>query len=126
MNYYLFVDAIGRVIDICGILAIVFGIFLSLFFFVVEAFRKDELTASYQLLRRNLGRTTIIGLELLIAGDIIRSIAVPPSFTSIGVLAIIVLIRAFLTIQIEKDTDGLFNLRRPDRFPDRGRHRKEK
>lgn len=108
VNYYLFVDTIGRVIDICGILAIVFGIFLSLIFFVLEVFHKEDSTPSYQLLRRNLGRTIIIGLELLIAGDIIRSIAVPPSFTNIGVLAIIVLIRAFLTIQIEKDTDSLF------------------
>lgn len=107
MDYYLFVDTIGRIIDICGILAIVFGIFLSLIFFVLEAFRTTDITPSYQILRRNLGRTIIIGLELLIAGDIIRSIAVPPSFTNIGILAIIVLIRAFLTIQIEKDTDSL-------------------
>lgn len=107
MNDASLITIVGGLIDVLGILAITVGIVISLIDFSLSYLREGTIVAPYKILRQNLGRTIIIGLELLIAGDIIRSIAVPPSFTTVGVLGIIVLVRAFLSLQIEKGTEWL-------------------
>jgi len=105
MDYSLLISYVGEAIDVVGVLAISLGVLLSVVQFAVQYFTSDDILLPYQHFRQNLGRTIIIGLELLIAGDIVRSIAVPPSFSTVIVLAIIVLIRAFLSFQIEKGTE---------------------
>jgi uncharacterized membrane protein len=61
---------------------------------------------AYTTARRNVGRSVLLGLEVLVAGDIIRTVAVDPSFTSVGVLAVIVLVRTFLSFTIELEISG--------------------
>ena len=53
-----------------------------------------------------LGRSILLGLELLVAADIIRTVAVTPTYESVGVLAIIVLIRTFLSFSLELEITG--------------------
>lgn len=60
----------------------------------------------YRLYRQLLGRSILLGLELLVAADIIRTVAVTPTFESVGVLAIIVLIRTFLSFSLELEITG--------------------
>ena len=108
MDYSALIDVIGKVIDLLGVSAIILGIFFALMQFLRSILQPKQLDHSYDMLRQNLGRTLIIGLELLIAGDIVRSIAVPPSFTTVGILAIIVLIRAFLSVQIGNESEWHF------------------
>jgi uncharacterized membrane protein len=67
--------------------------------------RKDSLQA-YRDLRRDLGKAILVGLEFLVAADIIRSVAVDPTFASIGVLGLIVLIRTFLSWSLEVEING--------------------
>src|SRR5664279_829507 len=116
MDYSIFIDSVGKFIDLLGVIAIIFGTVYSIINFILEYIPQRNINSPYKELRQNLGRTIIIGLELLIAGDIIRSIAVPPNIQTVGVLAIIVLIRAFLSIQMEQGTEW--------RLP--WNHRKEK
>jgi uncharacterized membrane protein len=56
--------------------------------------------------RANLGRGILLGLELLVAADIIGTVAVTPSFQSLGVLGLIVLIRTFLSFSLEIEIEG--------------------
>jgi Protein of unknown function (DUF1622) len=56
---------------------------------------------SYRSVRRSLGRAILLGLEFLVAGGIIRTVAVAPSLTSVAVLGVIVLIRTFLSASLE-------------------------
>lgn len=56
--------------------------------------------------RRVLGRGILIGLELLVAADIIRTVAVTPTIESVSVLALIVLIRTFLSWSLEVEISG--------------------
>jgi hypothetical protein len=56
--------------------------------------------------RRSVGRSILLGIEVLVAGDIIRTVAVSPSFTSVGVLAGIVAIRTFLSFTLEVEITG--------------------
>ena len=60
----------------------------------------------YRQYRQRLGRAILLGLELLVAGDIIRTVAVTPTFESAGVLAVIVLIRTFLSFSLEVELEG--------------------
>lgn len=60
----------------------------------------------YRSYRQLLGRSILLGLELLVAADIIRSVAVTPTFEGVGVLGIIVLIRTFLSFSLELEITG--------------------
>ncbi len=68
--------------------------------------RNQTRQEAFQRARSRLGRAILLGLELLVAGDIIRTVAVTPTFTSVGVLAIIVAIRTFLSFTLEVEIAG--------------------
>ena len=61
---------------------------------------------AYDELRRTLGRSILVGLEVLVGADIIRTIAVSPSFTSVGVLGLVVVVRTFLSFSLEAELEG--------------------
>jgi uncharacterized membrane protein len=82
------VEVVGKVIDAAGATAIVLGS-LSSALRAVGRLRGDE-PNNYQRFRQQLGRSILLGLELLVAADIIRSVAVTPTLTSVAVLAGIV------------------------------------
>lgn len=65
-----------------------------------------RMPSAYRNLRRGLGRAILLGLELLVAADIIRSVAVEPTFQSVAVLGLIVLIRTFLSWSLEVEITG--------------------
>ena len=57
----------------------------------------------YEALRGTLGRSILVGLEVLVAADIIRTIAISPSFRSVGVLGLVVIVRTFLSLSLEAE-----------------------
>ena len=61
---------------------------------------------AYRVYREHLGRAILLGLEFMVAADIIGTVAVEPTFTSLGVLALIVLIRTFLSFSLEVEING--------------------
>ncbi|MGN6059398.1 MAG: DUF1622 domain-containing protein, partial [Sphingomicrobium sp.] len=67
-----------------------------------------RVTGSYKLFRQDIGRAILLGLEVLVAADIIRTVAVTPTLTSVAVLAGIVVIRTFLSFSLEVELDGRF------------------
>lgn len=72
----------------------------------VRLFRKEERETVFQELRQHLGRGILLGLEFLIAADIIYTVAVELTFETVGVLAIVVLIRTFLSFTLEVELTG--------------------
>lgn len=107
MNILPVLEKLGEALDVVGVFIIVIGVVIVSIFFI-----KDWLDHSqsgynaYTLYRQNLGRVILLGLEFLVAGDIIRSVVGTPTFTSVGVLAVIVLIRTFLSITFELEVNG--------------------
>lgn len=99
-------------IEVAGILAIVIGIVMSLARFAVGG------PARYQRLRSELGRAILIGLELLVAADIIDTVAIEPSLESVALLGAIVVIRTFLSLSLEVEIDGKWPWQ-PERHPER-------
>jgi uncharacterized membrane protein len=61
---------------------------------------------AYRRYRRGLGRALLLGLEFLVAGDIIRTVTANPTLTDVAVLAGIVLIRTFLSVALVIETEG--------------------
>ena len=99
-------DAIGLAVDVVGVIVIVGAIVIAGARFGRDLGRDVAFEAAYRTVRQSIGRGILLGLELLVAGDIIRTVAVAPTFASVGVLAIIVAIRTFLSFSLEVELTG--------------------
>src|SRR5512143_4226037 len=100
------VDTVGLAVDGVGVAVIVLAIVVAGFRFAAGLTGQHPFDASYRQLRQSIGRGILLGLELLVAGDIIRTVAIAPTFTSIGVVAMIVAIRTFLSFSLEVELTG--------------------
>ena len=104
MVYNDVIEKIGMTIDAAGVVVIVTGAAIA---FVACAVRISRRRGdAYRRFRQQLGQTILLGLELLVAGDIVRTVAASPSLTSVAVLAAIVLIRTFLSFSLEVEIAG--------------------
>ncbi|MFE6256936.1 DUF1622 domain-containing protein [Agromyces sp. NPDC057865] len=104
MEFGEIISRAGEVVDVIGVIAIVVGVAYALIDAALRGMRR--LSPIYTRFRRVLGRAILLGLELLVAADIIKTVAVTPTLESVGVLAIIVLIRTFLSWSLELEISG--------------------
>jgi uncharacterized membrane protein len=93
-------------IGLAGIAALVIGVALAFLFAGRILVGTKDAAAAYRGLRRCLGKAILLGLELLVAADIIRSVAIAPSFATVGVLGIVVVIRTFLSLSVQLEVSG--------------------
>lgn len=106
MSFGQVVEKLGEGVDGAGVAVIILGVVAATLFFAVQLRRGVGFDPAYTVFRQGLGRAILLGLELLVAGDIIRTVAIEPTFRTVGVLAIIVLIRTFLSTQMQLEIDG--------------------
>src|SRR4051795_2247866 len=100
------VDAVSKVIDGAGMVVIVCGLILATAVFAWAQRDRAGRPAAYRVYRQQVGRAILLGLEFLVAGDIIRTVAVDPSFSGVGVLALLVVVRTFLSFTLEVELEG--------------------
>ena len=100
------IELIGTAFEVAGVAVIVIGSILAFGRYVVTLIRFRDGPAAFRGLRLYLGRSIVLGLELLVAADIIRSVAIDPTFVSVGVLGLIVLVRTFLSWSLEVEING--------------------
>ncbi len=98
------VERVGVVLDAAGVSVIVLGAAVATWIAASRLLRRQADT--YVQYRQNLGRTILLGLELLVAADIVRTVAVTPTLQSVAVLGGIVLIRTFLSYSLEVEISG--------------------
>lgn len=98
------IGTVGVIGDLAGVLIIAIGLTAVTFRFF-RALSSGTATA-YSDYRSGIGRTLLLGLEFLVAADIIRTVATTPTFTSVGVLAVIVAIRTFLSWSLQLEIEG--------------------
>lgn len=110
MTYDQTISDVVKVVEAGGAAIMVLGGLGALAQFAVRAAGPG--TASYTELRRNLGRCILVGLEVLIVADIVRTIIVDQTLTSVAVLAAIVIIRIVLSFSLEVEIDGAWPWRR--------------
>ena len=99
-------ELIGSAFELAGVAVLVIGAFLSFAWYIATLIRFRGGPVAYRRLRLYLGRSIVLGLELLVAADIINSVAINPTFVSVGVLGLIVLVRTFLSWALEVEING--------------------
>ena len=100
-----YIEWIARALEVAGVAIIVGGVVLATLWFMREG-RGSKWREAYERYRANLGRGILLGLELLVGADIIGTITAPLTFQSVGLLAIVVLIRTFLSFSLETEIEG--------------------
>lgn len=96
---------VAKAIELVGIAIIATGALVNLAIFLVR-FMDSNRQAALAALRSNFGRSILLGLEFLIAADIIETVAVTTTIQSVVVLAIIVAVRTFLSFSLQLEIDG--------------------
>jgi uncharacterized membrane protein len=96
----------GTAFEVAGVSVLLIGALIALVRFLAALRQRQPTTTAYQSLRQELARAILLGLEFLVAADIIRSVALEPTFQSIGVLGLLVLVRTFLSWSLEVETTG--------------------
>lgn len=122
MSFYEVIETVGKGIDAAGVAVIAIGALIST---AAAAARWHRKTGDvYRVFRQQLGRSILLGLEFLVAADIIRTVAVTPNASSVAVLAGIVLIRTFLSFSLELEVTGYWPWQK-NRQPQQGAPRLE-
>jgi uncharacterized membrane protein len=101
-------------IEVTGVAIIVIGAAAATVVFLYGGLVTVGWPAAFDRYRANLGRGILLGLELLVAADIIGTVAVTPSFENLAILALIVLIRTFLSFSLEVEIEGRWPWRRAE------------
>ncbi len=105
MDYYhALMGNIGTAVDTVGVIVIVVGALFATGRFFVR--RHGGSGQSYMLFRQDLGRAILLGLEFLIAADIIQTVIVAPTLENVTILGLIVLIRTFLSMALQLEVEG--------------------
>lgn len=106
IDFETFAQNAGQLLDAFGVVVILGGVVVSTAYAVATILRHKSVHNLYRSYRSNLARSILIGLEFLVAGDIIRSVAGDLSFDSVIILAIIVIVRSFLGMEFEMEIEG--------------------
>jgi len=97
-----------------GALAMIIGFVIAIVLGTRSLRRSEGGAEAFSVLRNTLGSAILLGLEVLVAADLIRTVAVSPTLQSVAVLGLIVLIRTFLSFSLEVELEGRWPWQRGD------------
>ncbi len=106
MTYTEALELVVKGIEILGVAILVIGAAVSVGSYAADFGRLDRRRA-YERLRANLGRTILLGLEVLIIADIVLTVTIDLTVESAVTLGLIVLVRTFLSFSLEVELDGV-------------------
>ena len=104
MELHEFIKLAGDVAEIAGVALIIGGLLVASARYVFPSHAAG--VSRYQRYRQDLGRAILLGLEVLVAADIVRTVAFTPTMESVLVLAMIVAIRTFLSWSLALELEG--------------------
>jgi uncharacterized membrane protein len=105
-------DHVAQGFEALGAAILVVGVIWSFVLAAVTARRSGWSAGAYRVLREAFGGTLLLGLEVLVAADLIRTVAVAPTLNNVYVLGLIVVIRTFLSFSLETEIEGVAPWRR--------------
>jgi uncharacterized membrane protein len=91
------IEAAAVLIEVLAVAIIIIGTAIATFIYVRALLGRTAGRAGYEQYKIRLGRTLLLGLEILVAADIVRTVALEPSLTNIAILGVLVLVRTFLS-----------------------------
>lgn len=106
LSYETTMLTVAQFFEVTAALVILVGLFWSVYL-SLRAYRTTKSGSEcYRVMRQAFGGSILLGLEILVAGDLIRTVAVEPTLDNVIVLGIIVLIRTFLSFSLEIEING--------------------
>ena len=105
-------DHVAQGFEALGAAILVVGVIWSFILAAVAARRSGWSAQAYLVLRQAFGGTLLLGLEILVAADLVRTVAVAPTLDNVLVLGLIVVIRTFLSFSLETEIEGVAPWRR--------------
>lgn len=102
----IYINYIARGIEAIGVITLVIGTAVPLLKYILT--QQGLKPRSYKVLRQELGKAILLGLEILVAGDIIGTVVTEPTMDRVLALGVIVLIRTFLSLSIQVEIEGRF------------------
>jgi len=106
VNFDETIELVGQVVDGVGVLIPLVGAAAALVPYVILLMSRRAGPDDYRQTRRRLGRAILLGLEFLVAADIIRTVVISPTLGSVAALGVIVLIRTFLSAALQVEIEG--------------------
>ena len=104
LDYTMKTIAVG--LEVVGVAVIVLGTLITFGVFLQRLIKEGGLKELVHQFRRDLGMAILLGLEFLIASDIVGTLAVSLSFQDLGLLGLLVVIRTFLSFTLQLETTG--------------------
>ena len=98
---------VAQVFEVIAAAVLMIGLFFAAFVSLRLWARSRSGSKAYKLMRQTFGGVLLLSLEILVAGDLIRTVAVAPTLDNVIVLGLIVLIRTFLSFSLEIEIDGV-------------------
>ena len=98
---------VAQVFEVIAAAVLMVGLFFAAFVSLRMWGRTRSGSKAYALMRQTFGGVLLLSLEILVAGDLIRTVAVAPTLDNVIVLGLIVLIRTFLSFSLEIEIDGV-------------------
>ena len=111
MHSEMVMEGIAKAFEVVGVFVLSVGGLVALTRYALAVARRAG-GDPYAKLRNQMGRAILLGLEILVAADIIRTVAVDPSVTNAITLGVIVLVRTFLSFSLEIELEGVAPWRR--------------
>ena len=112
MTFTEFMEHSAQAFELVGAAVLAVGLVAALVLAAVMWRRTSDGAAAFRLLRGFFGGALLLSLEILVAADLLRTVAVTPTLEGVGVLGIIVLIRTFLSFSLEVEIEGVVPWRR--------------
>jgi uncharacterized membrane protein len=104
-------EQLARGVEILSVAVLVIGLFWAAVL-SIRVWRSSDGTHAYASLRRSIGGVLLLGIEVLVAADLIRTVAVEPTVENVLVLGLIVVIRTVLSFSLEIEIEGMAPWRR--------------
>ena len=106
MTFSEVMEKVTRGFETVGVAILVIGVAVA-FIRAVLDLRDEDVRRAYERLRQDIGRSLLLGLEVLIAADLVRTVTIDPTLNSAIFLGVIVLVRTFLSFSLEIELDGV-------------------
>ena len=102
-NFAWIIEPVAKAVELTGVATVVIGAILALGRYI---FGTQDGKRNYSTLRHDLGKAILLGLEFLVAGDIIATVTVDPTMNQVLILGLVVIIRTFLSFSLEVELEG--------------------
>ena len=107
MDHESFFESVTTLFEVLGVVTMLGGFVVAAVLGIITLVRQRDAKAAYIRLRNSIGLVILLGLEILVAADLVKTVTSTPSLTDAAVLGIIVLIRTVLSFSLQIEIEGM-------------------